>query len=50
MRLNKLMKSVAVALPLMALAACSSNDTTDEEAQIAANQAAEQARSQRPDR
>ncbi|MEW6996412.1 peptidoglycan-associated lipoprotein Pal [Colwelliaceae bacterium BS250] len=40
MRLNKLVKSIAVALPLMALAACSSNDTTDEEAQIAANQAA----------
>lgn len=43
MRLNKLVKSIAVALPLMALAACSSNDTTDEEAQVAANQAAVQA-------
>ncbi|TRX56374.1 peptidoglycan-associated lipoprotein Pal [Thalassomonas sp. M1454] len=40
MRLNKLVKSIAIALPLMTLAACSSNDTTDEEAQIAANQAA----------
>ena len=46
MRLNKLVKSIAVALPLMALAACSSNDTTDEEAQVAANQAAEQAKAE----
>ncbi|WP_068545069.1 peptidoglycan-associated lipoprotein Pal [Thalassotalea crassostreae] len=41
MRLNKLVKSIAIALPLSVLAACSSNDTTDEDqAQIAANQAA----------
>ncbi|KGJ88749.1 peptidoglycan-associated lipoprotein Pal [Thalassotalea sp. ND16A] len=40
MRLNKLVKSIAVALPLMALAACSSNDTTEADAQIAANEAA----------
>ncbi len=43
MRLNKLVKSLAIALPLMTLAACSSNDTTDEEAQIAMNKAAQQA-------
>ncbi|MDN3652903.1 peptidoglycan-associated lipoprotein Pal [Thalassotalea ponticola] len=46
MRLNKLVKSMAVALPMLALAACSSNDTTDEEARIAANKAAAEAQAE----
>ncbi|WOH38535.1 peptidoglycan-associated lipoprotein Pal [Thalassotalea fonticola] len=46
MRLNKLVKSIAVALPLMAMAACSSNDTTEAEAELAANQAAQQAQAE----
>ncbi|WP_371189072.1 peptidoglycan-associated lipoprotein Pal [Thalassotalea maritima] len=41
MRLNKLVKSMAVALPLFTLAACSSNDAQDAEAaEIAAKQEA----------
>lgn len=47
MRLNKLVKSIAIALPLMTLAACSSNDTTEADAQIAANEAALQATAER---
>lgn len=46
MRLNKLVKSIAIALPLMTLAACTSNDSTEEEAQIAANKAAMQAKAE----
>ncbi len=46
MRLNKVVKSIAIALPLMTLAACSSNDASEEEAQIAANKAAMQAKAE----
>ena len=37
MRLNKTLKNVAIALPLLALAACSSNDNSDEDSQINTN-------------
>ncbi|WP_371373124.1 peptidoglycan-associated lipoprotein Pal [Thalassotalea aquiviva] len=47
MRLNKVVKSLAVALPLMALAACSSNGTTDEQAEIAQKEAAMKAEKER---
>jgi len=49
MRLNKTFKNVAIALPLLALAACSSNDASNEQAtvdtntEIAQQQAAEEA-------
>jgi len=49
MRLNKTFKNVAIALPLLALAACSSNDASDEQVtvdtntEIAQQQAAEEA-------
>ena len=37
MRLNKTLKNVAIALPLLALAACSSNDNTDEQGSTGTN-------------
>ncbi|QBG35094.1 peptidoglycan-associated lipoprotein Pal [Litorilituus sediminis] len=37
MRLNKTVKSLAVALPLLALTACSSNSETDEQSQVDTN-------------
>lgn len=37
MRLNKTLKNVAIALPLLALAACSSNDATDEQTSVNTN-------------
>jgi len=37
MRLNKTLKNVAIALPMLALAACSSNDSSDEQATIDSN-------------
>ncbi|GHE77505.1 peptidoglycan-associated lipoprotein Pal [Thalassotalea profundi] len=37
MRLNKTMKALAIALPMMTLAACSSNSDTDEQSQIDTN-------------
>ena len=37
MRLNKTLKNVAIALPLLALAACSSNDSSDEDSNINTN-------------
>ncbi|WP_206484351.1 peptidoglycan-associated lipoprotein Pal [Thalassotalea sp. G2M2-11] len=37
MRLNKTVKALAVALPMMALAACSSNSETDEQSQVDTN-------------
>ena len=37
MRLNKTFKNVAIALPLLALAACSSNDASDEQAVVETN-------------
>lgn len=37
MRLNKTLKNVAIALPLLALAACSSNDAMDEQAGVNTN-------------
>jgi len=37
MRLNKTFKNVAIALPLLALAACSSNDASDEQATVDTN-------------
>jgi len=37
MRLNKTFKNVAIALPLLALAACSSNDASDEQTTIDTN-------------
>ncbi len=37
MRLNKTLKNVAIALPLLALAACSSNDSSDEQASVDTN-------------
>tara|TARA_R110002050_G_scaffold179200_3_gene312597 strand:- start:653 stop:1201 length:549 start_codon:yes stop_codon:yes gene_type:complete len=37
MRLNKTLKNVAIALPLLALAACSSNDASDEQASVSTN-------------
>ena len=49
MRLNKTLKNVAIALPLLALAACSSNDASNEQATVDTNaeivqqQAAEEA-------
>jgi peptidoglycan-associated lipoprotein len=49
MRLNKTLKNVAIALPMLALAACRSNDASDEQAtvdtnsEIAQQQAAEEA-------
>lgn len=49
MRLNKTLKNVAIALPMLALAACSSNDASDEQASVETNsevtqqQAAEEA-------
>ena len=39
MRLNKTLKNVAIALPMLALAACSSNDSSDEEAIVDNNAA-----------
>ncbi len=37
MRLNKTVKSLAIALPLLALSACSSNSDTDEQSQVDTN-------------
>ena len=37
MRLNKTFKNVAIALPLLALAACSSNDSSDEDSSVDTN-------------
>lgn len=37
MRLNKTVKSLAIALPLLALTACSSNSETDEQSQVDTN-------------
>jgi peptidoglycan-associated lipoprotein len=37
MRLNKIVKSLAVALPLFVLSACSSNSETDEQSQVDTN-------------
>lgn len=37
MRLNKTLKNVAIALPMLALAACSSNDASDEQATVDTN-------------
>lgn len=37
MRLNKTLKNVAIALPLLALAACSSNDSSDENSNVDTN-------------
>jgi len=37
MRLNKTLKNVAIALPLLALAACSSNDSSDAQASVDTN-------------
>jgi len=37
MRLNKTLKNVAIALPLLALAACSSNDNSDEQSSVDTN-------------
>jgi len=37
MRLNKTLKNVAIALPLLALAACSSNDSSNEQAAVDTN-------------
>jgi len=37
MRLNKTLKNVAIALPLLALAACSSNDSSNEQATVDTN-------------
>jgi peptidoglycan-associated lipoprotein len=37
MRLNKTVKALAIALPMMALAACSSNSETDEQSQVDTN-------------
>lgn len=37
MRLNKTVKALAVALPIMALTACSSNTETDEQSQVDTN-------------
>ncbi|MBL4940454.1 MAG: peptidoglycan-associated lipoprotein Pal [Colwellia sp.] len=37
MRLNKTLKNVVIALPLLALAACSSNDNTEEDSNVATN-------------
>ncbi len=37
MRLNKIVKSLAIALPLLALSACSSNSDTDEQSQVDTN-------------
>ncbi|MGB1199353.1 MAG: peptidoglycan-associated lipoprotein Pal [Thalassotalea sp.] len=37
MRLNKTMKALAIALPMMTLAACSSNSETDEQSQVDTN-------------
>ena len=37
MRLNKIVKSLAIALPLLALSACSSNSETDEQSQVDTN-------------
>ena len=49
MRLNKTLKNVAIALPMLALAACSSNDSTEEleavdsNAEVAQQQVADEA-------
>ena len=37
MRLNKTVKAIAIALPMVALAACSSNSTTEEQSQVDTN-------------
>lgn len=37
MRLNKTVKALAIALPMMTLAACSSNSETDEQSQVDTN-------------
>ncbi|XQW86303.1 peptidoglycan-associated lipoprotein Pal [Thalassotalea piscium] len=37
MRLNKTMKALAIVLPMMTLAACSSNSDTDEQSQVDTN-------------
>ncbi len=37
MRLNKTLKNAAIALPLLALAACSSNDNSDEQSSVGTN-------------
>ncbi len=43
MRFNKIVKALAVSLPLLAVSACSTTDTSEEDARIAAEQAAAQA-------
>lgn len=42
MRLNKTLKNAAIALPMLALAACSSNDSSDEQAAVESNVEAQQ--------
>lgn len=37
MRLNKTLKNVAIALPMLALAACSSNDASDDQSSVDTN-------------
>jgi peptidoglycan-associated lipoprotein len=37
MRLNKMVKALAIALPMLTLAACSSNSETDEQSQVETN-------------
>ncbi len=46
MRLNKTVKALAIALPMMALAACSSNSETDEQSQVDTNAQTQQAAEQ----
>ncbi|NMP32615.1 peptidoglycan-associated lipoprotein Pal [Thalassotalea sp. M1531] len=50
MRLNKVMKSLAVALPLFVLGACSSSSDTDGQSQVDTNAAAEAAAQQEAER
>jgi peptidoglycan-associated lipoprotein len=49
MRLNKIVKSLAVALPLLALSACSSNSDTDEQSQVDTNSQVTQNENQNQD-
>lgn len=43
MRLNKIVKALAVSLPLLAISACSTTDTSAEDARLAAEKAAAEA-------
>ena len=43
MRLNKIVKALAISLPLLAISACSTTGTSEEDARIAAEQAAKNA-------